>query len=797
MDHLPKPIDGQRPTIPWLAERQEVYTPQDFYQIPEDYGCNIDKILENGYSDNARLQNKGELEGFLQSWLWFSLLALVLNRNIYPVDFEVVNNKALHCKSLKMLLREWSEKETRAKDEDSERQRQRYVKASHALAQARRFVSKHLMCERMDREDEDIKHLPNPVLVLSLAILGETLQRTRPEMSGSLEEMTEFWRQPDTEETSWGFSRYSRDKLLDKHKCRHVVHMIESTFASVSAVYYVCEAKLGVQRSGHEHCTAHACKAQPADLPVLHMHPCSGDCALVAVPGGDRRLSEIIKQGRTPLLTWTNNELVVEGYNLVKDDVAFGAVSHTWGDSIIAERAASTRYGGRKTYTCQLDRLQHDFNTKLRPEHDFETKDIPFWVDWLCNPTEAQVVPIALRRSIDVYREAGAVIVWDRDLLEKPGQKSIETNARISLSNWARRLWTFPEAVLAERLYVAFERGLIDILELQKARDDARDNSNSESHHIWEVGHPFSSPVWELRKCLPDRKAKQSLRSAILVPTTTVLPEHGRPFNFGSVTASTDETIVLAQVLGVDMNRLAAIVNSDENKSKQNLAEKLMVALLEELDKTPGLGIPSGIIFLPGPYIRNVPGAKGFGWAPQTWLSHQANSDPLFRPLRQTAEILRRGLKVQFPGLVLHGFPTYPDKVFWVAVHQVIHKWFKVRLQISETEDQAVDAADYWKGRLHPGQEISIIMSTNNPRDRWETGVLVQSKEGGLLSRGSVRWVTRVCRVHVRLETSNVVIARETNKFRKSGEYTILGERLQKDTQWCVDGGSSTGTSKL
>ncbi|KAK5727399.1 hypothetical protein LTR15_003294 [Elasticomyces elasticus] len=436
---------------------------------------------------------------------------------------------------------------------------------------------------------------------------------------------------------------------------------------------------------------------------------CSGDCVLVAVPGGDRRLSEIIKQGRTPLLTWTNNELVVEGYDLVKDDMAFGAVSHTWGDSIIAERAAST-----------------------------------------------------------------------------------------SLSNWARRLWTFPKAVLANRLYVAFERGLIDILELQNARDDARDNINSKYHHIWEVGHPFSSPVWELRKCLPHRMAKQSLRPAVQRPVDLrnkgispidPCPDYYRvaraweAVKLRSVTASTDETIVLAQVLGVDMNKLAAIVNSDENKSKQNLAEKLMVALLEELDKTPGLGIPSGIIFLPGPYIRNVPGAKGFGWAPQTWLSHQANSDPLFRPLRQTAEILRRGLKVQFPGLVLHGFPTYPDKVFWVAVHQVIHKWFKVRLQIPETEDQAVDAADYWKGRLHPGQEIFIIMSTNNPRNRWETGVLVQSKEGGLLSRGSVRWVTRVCRVHVRLETSNVVIARETNKFRKSGEYTILGERLQKVTQ--------------
>ncbi|KAK3623929.1 hypothetical protein LTR56_021290 [Elasticomyces elasticus] len=476
--------------------------------------------------------------------------------------------------------------------------------------------------------------------------------------------------------------------------------MIESTFASASAVYYVCEAKLGVQRSGLEHCTAHACKAQPADLPVLLMHPCSGDCVLVAVPGADRRLSEIIKQGKTPLLTWTNNELVVEEHDLVKDDVAFGAVSHTWGDSIIADRAAITRYGGRKSYTCQLDRLQHDFNTQLRPKHDPGTKDISIWVDWLSNPTEAQVVPIALRRSIDVYREAGAVIVWDRDLLETSGQKeSIETNARISLSNWARRLWTFPEAVLAERLYVAFERGLIDILELQKARDDARDNINSEYHHIWESLRSAVQRPGDLRN--------KSISPIDSCPDYYRVAPAWEAVQFRSVTASTDETIVLAQVLGVDMNKLAAIVNSDENKSKQNLAEKLMVALLEELDKTPGLGIPSGIIFLPGPYIRNVPGAKGFGWAPQTWLSHQANSDPLFRPLRQTAEILRRGLKVQFPGLVLHGFPTYPDKVFWVAVHQVIHKWFKVRLQISETEDQAVDAADYWKGRLHPGQEIS------------------------------------------------------------------------------------------
>ena len=76
-------------------------------------------------------------------------------------------------------------------------------------------------------------------------------------------------------------------------------------------------------------------------------------------------------------------------------------------------------------------------------------------------------------------------------------------------------------------------------------------------------------------------------------------------------------------------------------------------------------------------------------------------------------------------------------------------------------------------------------MSTNDPRERWEVGILVQRK--GFLTKGEVRWVKILCRVWVRLETNTNVLRDLGTRFRQRSDAMIFGERL-KSQQWCIDG---------
>lgn len=64
-----------------------------------------------------------------------------------------------------------------------------------------------------------------------------------------------------------------------------------------------------------------------------------------------------------------------------------------------------------------------------------------------------------------------------------------------------------------------------------------------------------------------------------------------------------DQTIVLASVLGLDVTRFVSIYTFAKNQKDESVATRRMVEFLNALDETPGLGIPSGLIFLPHPKL--------------------------------------------------------------------------------------------------------------------------------------------------------------------------------------------------
>jgi len=149
---------------------------------------------------------------------------------------------------------------------------------------------------------------------------------------------------------------------------------------------------------------------------------------------------------------------------------------------------------------------------------------------------------------------------------------------------------------------------------------------------------------------------------------------------------------------------------------------------------------------------------------------------------------MKWGLQVEFPGLILH-CPEAPieNPKFWVPVHQSLHKWFKV---VADGGDRAIGKSwkDFWREKVCRNRETGIIMSSENPRERWEVGVLVTSKD--LLTNGEVRWVKVLCRVWIRLETNQGIIQELADRFRSQKDTMIFGERLKTPQKWCIDGGN-------
>lgn len=156
MDHLPSPVDhGNHARVHLYApsSTHKQYYAQDFFDLPEEYGFDdFQALLEKGLSKALK---KPEVNEFLQSWLWFSLLAQVLNTRVPRSDFHRKDDDTLSTKNLNRYITEWASREKLAAEKANKEhhlQSTNYVRSSIALDIARRFVSKHCAHDRMDRD---------------------------------------------------------------------------------------------------------------------------------------------------------------------------------------------------------------------------------------------------------------------------------------------------------------------------------------------------------------------------------------------------------------------------------------------------------------------------------------------------------------------------------------------------------------------------------------------------------------------------------------------------------------------
>ncbi|KAL8728479.1 MAG: hypothetical protein Q9166_005377 [cf. Caloplaca sp. 2 TL-2023] len=799
MDYLPIPIDADaHANVAFFVPATTCYNPEQFFSLPSEEGQgDILDLVEKGLSNTTDTKSAC---AFLQKWLFFCFLAQVLGCSVKTADFYKSSDHSLHPRTLKEMLKKWCKDEKQLATSDPPKYKEQYWRTSIAIDYARRFVSKHLSLERMDRQHGTdtalLKEVLQPphtdipsTLTLSLAILGEIVQRERPPFQFPQTDRDSFWNPQNTEETSWGYSLYTREMLLKNKWCPTQVRRIEATSHGNIVVYYRCHMKPPQPSGKHEKCNAEACAAEPATGPPfreVHMQ-----CQTPSKPRTcnipEEKLCSIIRAGGIPMVIHRYGEVQpeVQSYDLQRDGhltPTFGAISHAWSQGIVDCGRDSRGGNDRHMLLCQVESAQRTMNKLFQhlQAAGKREENIPFWIDVLCMPRSPDVRGAAINQLKCIFSKAAGIVIWDANLLkEKKILNIIELNMRIRASEYSRRMWTMLEAILAKEIYVQLNDATVSLGEIITARDEARREREHGQYYVWQAGHPFSSAIYQLRLYSQQHKT-----------TTNPIQLAWEAVQFRTLSQPEDETIILACILGLDVAAIEAIgtLPGQQRMGTKDLAVRRMVRFLDLLTKIPGLGVPPGIIFLPGPRLRdpNIPETKEFGWAPRSWCSKQDHSYPIFRPLTPESYIMKDGLLVKFPGLLL-SCPSNPVKhsMFWTCVQQSMHKWYKITTDMEDKEWQAFYEAEIFaKKDTRP----SIILSEDSTRGKWQVGLLVRDKDDGTLA-GNIRWVEVLCRLWVRLETNVNVIKGQVDSFHRNDGCMMFADRLEQDQKWCIAGG--------
>ena len=811
MDHLPQ-HDGEPIRVPFLAETR-IYKPEEFFTLPEKHGCRVSSLLQSG----PKLLPQRDAPAFLQEWLFFSLIAQVLQKEVdanlflrhYHGKLQVNTEDLLDLFKTSLLpTRKLTKVSSNSLDENERSYRMR---ASLALDEARKFVldwcsdNDHTVsfshtpdsyqAEEWDGHADAILRWEYPELCLSFGIIGETLDRYRRRLQpwfGLKEDNNPYrsWHNHATDQRSWGFSNLLWQRMHTNGWCSREIRRINMTAGDLSTIYYISSFP-PTTKLDHSLCTLNECALGPWITPHAQNCPYKESADFGGLVPDQEELRRIVRAGNIALLRYDNQEnlsiveYVVPSDGSYEDPVDCGdlpdqprfvAISHAWSDGLSPNE-------GKGLPRCQLNRLRDTM--KKSPE----TKDLPFWIDSLCVPREPlELQNKAIQNMGQVYTYAYTVLVLDSTLRSTSSfPETLEAIVRINTGIWSKRMWTLPEGIRGRNLHFDFKDGLLSTVDLRRRYDKAKDNPFDREHHVYKAGWLFSPYIYSLRHSRDEpRKANSVARAEY-----RQLAHLWQAMQWREASRPEDETLCLARLVDIDPLPLLEITDS---KGIKRMAEKRMVKFLTLLDQF--IGIPPGMIFLPGPKLAK----RGFLWAPSSWMRKESNqiAAPLFVPEQRLSFLTRNGLAVQYPGIELHPGKCAPESNFWVPTARNLTQWYRIQY-LPEQDASLEDWESIWRCACNGTELPAVIRSRFGRHDEPEIGLLVRgfrnrnsgscaSTQAGYQGESDVRWVQSLCRVLIEWETDHAVAAKLTEEFRYNIDQMAWGETLEADQRWVVDG---------
>lgn len=509
MDFLPHPTDGLEPMdVPFVANLQYVYD-ADFWSFPQAYGA-----VHNG---NWRDLPAHDLAALAQSWLYFGVMAEFLGK---PIDFwhftktkgtqvdtsKVLVTKLVTAEPFQTLLDEWLRftvapvlnpwfMDGNATMDSGliEGDLQGHFQRLHG------FLGKVLnTCDELQRLPQALELDTIPRIALSVTVLCTTLRGILMEIlnpspgmvtlsaAGKIGQRVDLDRGDEENEIekvlplSTMPSRQSSIDLLLREQmgqqgwCPFKIQHILSSH-DYATTYYLSRLFKKSSQLDHGSCTETECVANNVDMNNYITKHVEQGCSCSHVSFPDDEMRQIIRAGGIPLVRAKEvavGEPPILEVVRMNIDTPYVAFSHVWSDGL----------GNPKANTlpeCQIRRLQGyvddskppvesswfsypAFNFDFRRTSSVKNTVVKhFWLDTLCIPVGKEFDDLkfrAINQMAAIYSSAYEVLVLDSSFARTSIQETriCEQIARLEVSPWMGRCWTFQEGCLAAVLNFQF-----------------------------------------------------------------------------------------------------------------------------------------------------------------------------------------------------------------------------------------------------------------------------------------------------------------------------------------------------
>ena len=519
---------------------------------------------------------KSELACFLQTWLFFGLLAEILG-DLYDQDTFVTESsdtgeQILKTKDLQSLI---EKRITWIATLEKPVQKQLFEHAGKCIDitwKARRLGILNL--------DPRINYSIGAVAEFIASAIDKAHLKAFP---GSDRCRKPFANGFYTEEI--------KNRMVEANWCPNDFARVRDKFQSIQLLFYYSHMKKPLSKIHHRNCTEDGCVAHSINLSeyrTRHREGCDEGEICEEVSIDNQPIMNILQTGALPLLLIKRRideprKVSVELCSSANKGNNYVAISHVWADGMGNPKANSLPQ-------CQLARL-----SDIVDSMDDDGQRALIWLDTFCCPVDPDAKRIALSRMRRTYFEARKVLVVDSSLYCYNSQdlQPAEVNARILTSPWMRRLWCLQEGALPRGvgLWVYFNDGPVHIPVLWArlyivATQDLK------------YGRLLQDMFDDIRPLSLDNYYDASKST----PNLALLD---RALSYRNTTVPSDEPLCIATLMDLNIDKILPLCG-----------EERMATVWDLIAEKNGGGLPSRMVFLEGPKLEK----KGYHWAPSTLL---------------------------------------------------------------------------------------------------------------------------------------------------------------------------------
>ena len=805
MEHLQEGISHQPglDSVPLYANLQDqgwqgdLPQPTGFHSFHNGhYGWELDEEDNLVSSSSLGLPNLAgnQWSGnhFVQRWLYFEVLREIF-QDVEGYSFGSTFTRSgrdgrytVNTEDLPEFLQKWRQKEMI----NPEGRVQRLIHIQQVLDRARFYASRYCSVteykKNLETGDTDYKALPvkwpiNDLVALSILVLGETLSRALRKIQKKVSFNIKGWHSRDEGAQGWGYSKLAL-KLLDNSVqwSPKAIDMLRGRFRGNTIGLLCALRRQGVYKR----------TSQPLDHRyVLYHHGCIdnarrrglqiSECQKKGPLGlsDPDRVGKLIQAGKIPLFKYDRHSEKLQLVEMDETNVQDYAIfSHVWSDGFGNTTTNEMNRCVLQLFTDLFDSIRRQMAASADGNPNIVSE--LFWIDTLALPAGAKWTKerqVAISQMHRIYELAKYTIVLDRGLMEVSQDSGYAPPAmRITLSSWISRLWTLQEAVLSKKLYFNFSDRLCSMDDLETL---FKDEDNWLHTCTAALGREYYHSILgheRRRRIEPDARSETKKTDAGFVS------EVWKAVQWRTTSHIRHETLALAILFNLETDYFSDADGSDNLDIDEEELESRMQQLLTLLADLDGCAIHPGMIFLPGPRLS----AKGFRWAPRTWLStHQIERpDPLTLNQYEPTRLDAAGLVVKLPGFWLHELEQESNKLdlckdIYFSIDKELHEWYRIEWADNDIFLQPADLA---------GRPAAVICSRPNISDEQEIALLVAAVTE---KKASIIYVEIVRRIYIRRELREAQLSRCRADFLKRKTNALCyGESLLEGQLWCVDG---------